>query len=142
MWALGVAAAVGLAACGDDDDEAPAPAPGPATCTPPTTPTVFFADDVHPLLQAQCTPCHGDSATTLPKYGSADRATAYTAVRAAVNPTAPAQSTLIRKGDAQVAHGGGDALDPEHVASITAWVTECARNNSITDPTGAGTTTP
>jgi hypothetical protein len=140
MWAV-AAATLGLAGCGDDDDEA-APAPAPATCTPPTAPTTFFADDVHPLLQAQCTPCHGDSATTLPKFGSADRATAYTAARAAVNLTTPAQSTLIRKGDAQITHGGGDALDPEHVASITAWVDECALNNSSTDPTGVGTTAP
>jgi hypothetical protein len=46
-----------------------------------------------------------------------------------VNTTTPAQSNLIRKGDGQVAHGGGDVLDPDQVASITAWVTECAQNN-------------
>jgi hypothetical protein len=39
------------------------------------------------------------------------------------------QSTLIQKGDGQVAHAGGDQLDPGEVTSITTWVTECAQNN-------------
>jgi hypothetical protein len=138
MGAVVVAAALGLAACGDDDDDGAA-APGPQTCTPPAAATTFFVEDVHPLLQAQCTPCHGDAAPTLPKFGSADRTTAYDATRAAVNTTTPAQSALLRKGDGQVAHGGGDVLDPEHVATLTAWIEECAQDNSSADPTPIGT---
>jgi hypothetical protein len=133
-----MAAALGLAACGDDDNGSPAP--GPQACTPPAAPAAFFAEGVHPILTSKCTPCHGDSATTLPKFGATDRTTAYTAARAAVNLTSPAQSALIRKGDAQVAHAGGDQLDPDQVATITTWVEECARNNSATDPTPVGTT--
>jgi hypothetical protein len=128
-WFLPVALASGLAlaGCGDDDDGdggAAAPPPQqPQTCTPPTTPTATFSGAVHPILTSKCTPCHADS------FGSSNVATSFAAARARVDVTSPAQSTLIRKGDAQVAHGGGDRLDPADVTTLTTWVTECAQNN-------------
>jgi hypothetical protein len=141
LWAVLVAAGLGLAACGDDDNGGGgAAAPGPTGCTTTAAATVFFHEDVHPILVAKCTPCHGDAATTLPKFGSADRTTSYTAAHAAVNTTTPSQSLLIRKGDAQVTHGGGDQLDPAQVTTITKWVQECALNNSRLDPTTPTTT--
>jgi hypothetical protein len=133
--AVALAAGLGLAGCGDDDDDdggaaAPPPTPPtpPATCTPPATATAPFATAVHPILMNKCTPCHGDAAT-LPRYGATDPDLAFTAARAAVDTANPAQSQLIRKGDGQVAHGGGDALDPAEVTTLTTWVTECAQNN-------------
>jgi hypothetical protein len=138
MWAMGIAAALGLAACGDDDDDGGAAAPAPTTCTPPATSTVFFAEDVHPMLQTRCTPCHSDTATTLPKFASTDRTTSYTAARAAVNTTTPAQSQLLVRGNGGSGHA--DQLLDEHVQLVTSWVTECAQNNSATDPTPVGTT--
>jgi hypothetical protein len=128
FWALALAASLGVAACGDDDDDdgaaAPPPAaPPPAGCTPPTTASVTFGEDVHPILTTNCVPCHSSS------YGSSDRAASYAAVQPRVNTTDPAQSELIRKGNGEVAHGGGDQLDPAEVTSITTWITECAQNN-------------
>lgn len=119
---VALAVALGLAACGDDDDDAPAPAPAPQTCTPPATPTATFAQ-VHPILTSKCGTCHGTT------WGSATRQTAYDAAKARVNTTTPDESVLIQEGDARVAHGGGDRLDPAEVTSLTAWVRECAQNN-------------
>lgn len=132
LWGAVAAAGLAVAGCGDDNDNGGAAAPG--ACTPPARATAFFHEDVHPVLTSRCTPCHADA------WGSADRATAYAAARARVNTASPAQSVLIQKGDAQVTHGGGDRLDPEQVATITAWVRECAPNNSRTDPTPVTTT--
>lgn len=130
-WVL-AAAALGLAACGDDDDDdgggAAAPGPSPATCTPPATATVFFHDDVHPVLTSRCIPCHGDTATSLPKYGSADRTTAYTAARAAADTANPASSRLVTRPNG--AQGHPDQLDDAQTATIARWIQECAQNNS------------
>jgi hypothetical protein len=126
LWAVALAAGVGLAGCGDDDDDgaaAPPPTTPPTGCTPPTTATATFSEDVHPILIANCGACHGTT------FGSSTRATAYAAALTRVNTTTPAQSTLIQKGDAQVTHAGGDQLDPGEVTSITTWVEECAQNN-------------
>jgi hypothetical protein len=135
LWAVLVAAGLGLAACGDDDNGGGgAAAPGPTGCTTTAAATVFFHEDVHPILTTKCGACHSTA------WGSTDRTTAYTAAKAQVDVTAPAQSALIRKGDNQVAHGGGDQLDPQQVATITKWVQECAPNNSRLDPTTPTTT--
>jgi hypothetical protein len=127
FWAVALAGGLALAGCGDDDDDdgaaAPAPTPPTTGCTPPTTPTATFTAAVHPILTTRCGACHGTS------FGSSTRATALAAAQARVNTTTPAQSLLIQKGDAQVAHAGGDQLDPAQVTSITAWVTECAQDN-------------
>lgn len=128
VWALAVAAGLGLAACGDDDDDNGGGTP--PGCQPPATATVFFHDDVHSILRSRCTPCHGDEQTLLPEFASTVRTTSYSATIDAVNTTSAAQSNLIRKGDGQVTHGGGDVLDPAHVTSITTWITECAQNNA------------
>lgn len=129
-WVL-AAAALGLAACGDDDDDdggAAAPGPTPATCTPPATATAYFHEDVHPILTSRCIPCHDDSATSLPKYGSADRTTAYTAARAAVDPENATSSRLLVR--ANGGQGHPDRLDDAQTATVTRWIQECAQNNS------------
>jgi hypothetical protein len=84
---------------------------------------VTFSGVVHPTLIANCGGCHGTT------FASTNRATAYAAAQTRVDTDAPAQSVLIQKGDNQVAHVGGDQLDPGEVTSITTWVTECAQNN-------------
>lgn len=126
IWTwMAAAAALGLAACGSDSNGSAAPAPAPPTagqCTPPATPTATFAQ-VQPILTAKCGTCHGTA------WGSPDRATSYAAAKAQVNTASPDTSALLQKGDARVAHAGGDRLDPAEVTSITAWIRECAQNN-------------
>lgn len=124
-WVV-AAAALGLAACGDDDDGAGAPAP--ATCTPPATATTYFHEDVHPILTSRCTPCHADTQTTRAKYGSADRAIAYAAARAAVDPSNVTSSRLVTLPNG--ASGHPDQLSDAQTATITRWIQECAQNNS------------
>jgi OmcA/MtrC family decaheme c-type cytochrome len=102
----------------------PAPGPTPVTTTTPgPTTTATFSGVVQPILTSKCGSCHGTS------FGSSTRATAYTAAQSRVNVTTPDSSLLIQKGDARVAHGGGDQLDPAQVTSITAWIREGAQNN-------------
>ena len=73
MWVVAAAAALGLAACGDDDDdERRRPRRRPRQCTPPATATTYFRQDVYPIASTRCTPCHGDAATSLPKFASLD----------------------------------------------------------------------
>lgn len=126
LWAVLTISALGLgvAACGDDDDDTPAP----VACTPPTTATVTFSEDVHPILVANCATCHGDAATTQ-KYGSSTVTTSLAAVLAKVDPTNPATSALLVTGNGGNAHPGGDRLTAEESATIQQWILECAQDN-------------
>lgn len=103
-------------------------ATGPAAppTTPPTTPpatTVSFATQVHPILTASCTPCHGTT------FASSAVATAFTGAQTRVNTSAPAESLLLTKGNALVAHGGGDRLSDADTQTILTWIQEGATNN-------------
>jgi hypothetical protein len=129
VWAVVAAAAIGLAACGSDNNNDNGGNTKPAACTPPTTATVKFSTDVHPILVANCGTCHGDASTTLPKFGSATAATSYAAVQAAVDTANPASSLLLVKGNGGSSHGGGDRLSDTETATIQKWITECAQNN-------------
>ncbi len=102
----------------------PTPGPTPVTTTTPgPTTTATFSGVVQPILTSKCGSCHGTT------FGSTNRATAYTAAQSRVNVTTPDSSLLIQKGDARVAHGGGDQLDAAQVTSITAWIQAGAQNN-------------
>jgi hypothetical protein len=129
LWVAATAAVLGLAACGsDNNDNGGSGANKPAACTPPATATVKFSTDVHPLLQSKCGTCHGD-AGTLPKFGSADVATSYAAVKADVDTANPAASKLLVKGLGGASHGGGAPLTTADAQKIQQWITECAQNN-------------
>lgn len=131
VWGVTAAAILGLAlaACGDDDDNGGGTTTQqPATCVPPATATVKFSTDVHPILVANCTGCHGDAAT-IAKFGSATVGTSYDAVKTQVNTATPAQSAIIVSGNGGNAHPGGDKLSVTETQVIQQWISECAQNN-------------
>jgi cytochrome c5 len=98
-------------------------AKGPATT--PTAPqtTVSFSTQVHPILTTSCTPCHSGT------FASSTGATSFAEAQTRVNTGAPAQSALLQKGNAQVAHGGGDKLSDADAQTILTWIQEGATNN-------------
>jgi uncharacterized membrane protein len=96
-------------------------AKGPAPTTP--QPTVSFSAQVHPILTASCTPCHSGT------FASSTAATSFAEAKTRVNTAAPAQSVLLTKGTAQVAHGGGDRLSDADAQTILTWIQEGATNN-------------
>jgi hypothetical protein len=129
LWVAAVAAAgLGLAACGGSDDNNNGGGSGKPTACTPTTTTVKFSTDVHPILTTSCGTCHGD-AGTLPKFGSADLATSYGAVKPEVDTANAAGSQLLVKGNGGAGHGGGDRLSDTDTQKIQTWITECAQNN-------------
>ncbi len=128
LW-VAAAAVLGLAACGSDGSSSGGSGSNkPAACTPPATASVKFSSDVHPILVAKCSTCHGD-AGTLPKFGSADVATSYAAVKPDVDTTNPAASKLLVMGQGGNSHAGGAPLGAADVTKIQQWITECAQNN-------------
>ena len=124
LWAVALAAGIGLAGCGDDDDDdGGAPAPPPATCTPPTAPTATFSAAVRPIPHDEVRRL---SRHLLRQLDAGDGLRRREVSRERHD---PASSVLLTKGDGQVAHGGADQLDPAQVTSITTWIVECAQDN-------------
>ncbi len=125
VWGAALVGALGLAGCGDDSNGSSSAA---AQCTPPATPTTFFAQDVYPTLTAQCTPCHNDAQSARPKFASLDPSVSYSAVRSEVDTANPAQSPLLVRANGGSGHP--DQLSDVQTATITKWIQECAQNNS------------
>jgi hypothetical protein len=85
---------------------------------------ISFAS-VRPLIDDQCRRCHmaGGMADSSSFLLSGDATAEYTAVRALVNPAAPAESRLLLKATGQQHQGGViyRATSPEY-ASLLAWI--------------------
>ena len=124
-WVGVVSAAVALGGCGSSSSSS---SPAPATCTPPSTPTVTFRDDVYPILSSQCTPCHSDAQSGLPKFASMDPVTAYSATQTFVDPSNAASSLLVLNPTGH--NGHPDRITDAQAATITQWIKECAQDNS------------
>ena len=125
VWTAALVAVLGLAGCGDDSTST---SPAASQCTPPATATTFFVQDVHPVLTAQCTPCHNDAQSARPKFASLDPSVSYSAVRSEVDTANPAQSPLLVRANGGSGHP--DQLSDVQTATITKWNQECAQNNS------------
>ena len=126
MWRwVAVAAGLFATACGSSSNSA---APAPTQCTPPATATVFWRQDVYPILAAQCVACHGDNQSSRPKLASVDPDVAYSAARSEVNLANPSQSNLVVLPTGNSGHPV--EMDPAQAATVTKWIEECAQNNS------------
>jgi len=99
LWMVGVAALAVGAAGGDDDDETSGGAGDspPGDTTPPAA--VSFEQQIHPVLVAKCSACHGTA------WGSSNVSTSYQAALLEVETSTPANSDLYVRGNG----GGGHA---------------------------------
>jgi hypothetical protein len=122
-------------------------------CTPPQTPSVFYASNIQPIWNKGCvvTGCHlGPTAVNQLDLSAAQsyRQTVNQPVLQApgskrIVPGKPDQSYVLLKiindpsktGDIMPpgcpgqAQGGAQCLTPDEVQAIRTWITECAVNN-------------
>lgn len=141
------AAGISLAACADlergdppppkaivkaadkaDTDTTDSTTKNPTTDSTTTETGLSFAADVLPVLVDKCTQCHGPNNSTAYKL-SGDADTDYPVVVALTNDADPADSQLLKKGSAQVSHGGGQVIETEspEFETILQWVADGAK---------------
>lgn len=91
---------------------------------------VSFAEQVLPILEAQCVECHGEESTELglrlDTYEGMMAGSDYGTVVEAGDPDGSLLIDMMESGDMPE---GGDAVPAEQIELIKTWISEGAENN-------------
>lgn len=126
LWMVAVAALAVGAACGDDDDgDSGGAGDIPGDTNPPAA--VSFEQQIHPVLVAKCSACHGTA------WGSSNVITSYQAALVEVETSTPTNSDLYERGNG----GGGHAkvFSDVEAALVLQWIQEGAKGPATTPTT-------
>jgi len=85
------------------------------------TSTITFSNNVMAVLDARCENCHGSNGN----FTVTTAAMTYANIMALPG----GANYMLGKGNNDIAHGGGDALDDAQYATIKAWIDAGAMNN-------------